>query len=65
MAVEIKGGIAFEAALPKPLFDVRFPGANSWFAVSKDGRFLIPVSTEQSASAPMTVVVNWQAGLKK
>jgi Tol biopolymer transport system component len=65
MAVEIKGGIQFEAAVPKPLFDVRFPGGNSWFAVSKDGRFLIPVSTEQSASAPMTVVVNWQAGLKK
>jgi hypothetical protein len=51
--------------VPKPLFDVRLAGGvNPWFDVSKDGRFLIPVP-EQTANAPMTVVVNWQAGLKK
>ena len=36
-----------------------------WFDVSKDGRFLIPTQIEQAAGAPMTVVVNWTAGLKK
>jgi eukaryotic-like serine/threonine-protein kinase len=68
MAVEVSGGAKFEAGLPKPLFDARFPGVNNvnaWYDVSKDGRFLIPVQLEQSANTPMTVVVNWTAGLKK
>jgi len=71
MAVEIKGdtvkgGAKFEAGVPKPLFDTRLLGnAFTWFDVSKDGRFLIPTPTELSANAPMTVVVNWTAGLKK
>ena len=63
MAVEIKGGTDFQPSVPKPLFDVRVPGANSWFDVDKEGRFLIPV--EQSANTPLTVTVNWQAGLKR
>jgi len=34
--------------------------------VSKDGRFLIQVPVDQaSANVPLTVVTNWQAGLKK
>jgi hypothetical protein len=33
--------------------------------VSKDGRFLVPVVVDQTANVPMTVVVNWPAGLKK
>jgi Tol biopolymer transport system component/predicted Ser/Thr protein kinase len=64
MAVEIKGGQNFERGAPKPLFDVRL-NAEAWFDVGKDGRFLVPVQIEQAASAPMTVVVNWTAGLKK
>jgi len=45
---------------------VRLPrGIDSWFDVTKDGRFLIPVQVEQAAKAPITVVINWQAGLKK
>jgi hypothetical protein len=35
-----------------------------WFDVGKDG-FLIPVLAEQARGVPITVVVNWQAGLKK
>jgi Tol biopolymer transport system component/predicted Ser/Thr protein kinase len=65
MAVEVKAGAKFEAGLPKPLFDSHFPSGLSRFDVSKDGRFLMPVQLEQSANAPMTVVVNWTAGLKK
>ena len=57
---------AIEAGVPKPLFDLRLPGGfGTWFDVGKDGRSLIPVPAEQTANAPMTVVVNWQAGLKK
>jgi Tol biopolymer transport system component len=66
MAADVKGGPKFEAGVPKPLFDVRLPGqAAVGFDVSKDGRFLIPVQAEQAANMPMTVVVNWTAGLKK
>jgi eukaryotic-like serine/threonine-protein kinase len=71
MAIEVKsdvlnGGGKFDAGLPKPLFDTHFALIlNGWFDVTKDGRFLIPTLVEQTASVPMTVVVNWQAGLKK
>jgi Tol biopolymer transport system component len=64
MAVEIRGGPNFERGAPKPLFDVRL-NAETGFEVGKDGRFLIPVQTGQAANAPMTVVVNWTAGLRK
>lgn len=64
MAVEVRttaGGL--QAGVPKPLFEV---AAQTQFDVSKDGRFLIqvPVASE-SSSVPLTVVTNWQAGLKK
>jgi hypothetical protein len=76
MAVEVKssGGpnsqAKFDSGVPKPLFEVRISGAygnlnNAWFDVAKDGRFLIPTAAEQTASAPLTVVINWTAGLKK
>ena len=67
MAAEVKSGSKFETGVPKSLFNVRLPrDIDSWFDVSKDGRFLIPVQVEQPAKAPtITVVVNWQAGLKK
>jgi len=64
MAVEIKGGANFDRGAPKPLFDVRIAATN-WFDVSKDGRFLLPVPVAQSGAAPVNVVVNWQAALKK
>jgi Tol biopolymer transport system component len=64
MAVEVKGdGRSFQASVPKPLFEV---AALAAFDVSKDGRFLIQVPVEQGPSnVPLTVVENWQAGLKK
>ena len=64
MAVEVKGdGKSFQASVPKALFEV---AAASQFDVNKDGRFLIQVPVEQArTNVPLTVVVNWQAGLKK
>jgi eukaryotic-like serine/threonine-protein kinase len=65
MAVDIKGtGADPEAGVPHALFDVRL-GSNNRFDVAKDGRFLIPTLVEQTTSAPITVVVNWTAGLKR
>jgi hypothetical protein len=69
MAVEMKRdsveGGQFEAGVPRPLFDTRIRSGYSWFDVSEDGRFLMPIQTEPSGSAAITVVVNWTAGLKK
>jgi hypothetical protein len=58
-------GNKFEPGVPKPLFETHwgggFGGFSRLFDVSKDGRFLIPT---QTASLSITLVVNWQAGLK-
>ena len=52
-----------KAGVPKPLFDV---GGVSEFDVSKDGRFLIKVPHDTAPmNVPITVLVNWQAALKK
>ena len=64
MTVEIRAGAKFDFGVPKALFEVRMEPA-AWFDVSKDGKFLIPTQVEAAASVPMTVVVNWHAGLKR
>ena len=67
MAVDVKGGPggSFEAGTPRALFDPHLAGGQfTGFAVSKDGRFLVPTVAEQSGS-PITVVVNWTAALNK
>jgi Tol biopolymer transport system component len=75
MSVEVKTEPRFAAGAPKPLFDVRqFPsnataGGPFRYDVAPDGkRFLIDslaTATEDSDSAPITVVLNWPAALKK
>jgi hypothetical protein len=64
MAVKVKTGEKFEAGVPKLLFQAHI-GSNNipWYNVSKDGRFLIAVPVGHSVSPPITVVVNWTAGL--
>jgi Tol biopolymer transport system component len=71
MAVEVElsvpGGKP-QFGVPKPLFEVRtgLPNNNlGSFAVSRDGRFLLPVLVDRQASTPMTVVLNWPQTLKK
>jgi hypothetical protein len=64
MAVPIRVGTTIEAGLPKSLFPVRAIGSRRNYAVTGDGqRFL--VSGAVGDVAPITVVLNWQAGLKK
>jgi len=66
MAVEVTtAGGKLQPGIPKALFDVRLGNGNARFDVSKDGRFLIPTAVAESTNAPMTVVLNWQARLKK
>jgi hypothetical protein len=72
MVVQVKAGAAFESGVPKSLFPVVEVGGfveagfERSYAVSSDGqRFLVAASAGGDKSAPMTVVLNWQAGLKK
>jgi Tol biopolymer transport system component/tRNA A-37 threonylcarbamoyl transferase component Bud32 len=65
-AAEVKSLPAgFESSAPQVLFNPHpGPARTDTFDVAKDGRFLIPTVIQQPA-APITVVVNWQAALKK
>jgi Tol biopolymer transport system component len=61
-------GSALELGTPVKLFDANF--MNGYFAMSGDGqRFyanMMPVTTERTVEAvPLTVILNWSAGLKR
>jgi Tol biopolymer transport system component len=67
MAVDVKSrpDSSFESGAPKVLFNPQTgPLRTDRFDVAKDGRFLIPTLSQQSAF-PITVVANWQAMLNK
>jgi len=67
MAVPISANQGFQAGEPKTLF--KLPSDSVLNAVTPDGnRFLVgdaANSTQPSSLPPFTVVLNWQAGLKK
>jgi len=67
MAASVKAGASFEASVPVALFEFRAGGnlITPYYAVSADGkRFLLSTIVETAAGAPLTVVVNWTAGMK-
>jgi serine/threonine protein kinase/Tol biopolymer transport system component len=60
------GGPQFKVGQETRLFDVRLLRGDWPYDVSGDGqRFIVGTRVEQSSSAPLTVVVNWTAGLRK
>ena len=69
MAVDVKLGATFEARVPKILFGTRvlsLTGFRNTYAVTADGqRFLINSTIEETDATPISVVVNWTAGLKR
>jgi eukaryotic-like serine/threonine-protein kinase len=70
MAVTVTTTPTFPAGIPQALFPVPIFGGGSVFNVHRwdtlDGkRFLINSATTATSSTPITVVLNWQAGLKK
>jgi serine/threonine protein kinase/Tol biopolymer transport system component len=68
MAVAVKGGASFEASAPVPLFEFRAGGGvlAPYYAVTRDGqRFLLSMLGETEPNAPLTVVVNWTAEVKR
>ena len=66
MAVDITASPAFQAGIPKPLFTMP-AGAGAWDVTADGKRFLaaMPLQAQQTTSTPITVVLNWEAGLKK
>jgi len=63
------GSSTFQAGAPNPLFTVpprgpQKPGMTRW-APSPDGKRFLFLVPEVREAAPLTVVLNWQAGLKK
>ena len=69
MRVAVKTSPEFEASVPKPLFQARgwVPSLrSSQYAVGSTGqKFLLNRFVEESGAAPLTVVLNWPAELKK
>jgi eukaryotic-like serine/threonine-protein kinase len=68
MVASVNGkGPGIEVGAVKPLFPTRIVFAGGYqYDVSADGqRFLIDTAPEQATSSPITVVLNWTAGLKK
>jgi serine/threonine protein kinase len=69
-AVPVKSGATFEAGSPQALFEIQplFPPLGGRFAYqpTADGqRFLALANTGGTAPPPVTVVLNWQVGLRK
>jgi hypothetical protein len=65
MAVPVTLGANLQIGMPRELF---MTAGMTYFASSRDGqRFLInqPARGEAAAAAPITVVTNWQAGIRK
>ena len=72
MAVPIRASSTFEVGAPKALFDLRFnprgsqnPYAYFQYDVSADEQRFLVNTPLQSATVPITVVLNWAAALNK
>jgi Tol biopolymer transport system component len=68
MAVDVKLGSSAVVGEPKALFTTSVLGFTSpnRYAVSADGqKFLVNSAVQQINQTPITVVINWTAGLKK
>jgi eukaryotic-like serine/threonine-protein kinase len=68
MAVEVKPGPTFEVGEPRALFQTQIKSIDfgTQYDVSPDGsRFLINTLIDPGKSEALTIVQNWQAGLKK
>jgi Tol biopolymer transport system component len=66
MAVPVTISPSSQAGAPEVLFQVPPQQSRVTGMYTADGKhFLFPVSASQTAQAPFTVILNWQAGLKK
>jgi Tol biopolymer transport system component len=64
MAVDVQPqGSEFHSRIPRQLFSA--PGGVRPLDTSPDGRILVMVHAEQGMAPPITLVMNWDAELKK
>ena len=66
MAVDVTTtGAAFQAGVPKQLFALP-PNVGDWDVTADGKRFLAAVPpVQQTTQTPITVVLNWEAALKR
>jgi dipeptidyl aminopeptidase/acylaminoacyl peptidase len=66
MAAPYTSGATFEVGAPRALFQTRarYTG-NVAYDVAPDGRFLVNTLVGAGAAPPITVVLNWDSGLKR
>ncbi len=66
VAVRVNGN-EFEAGIPETLFAIRATSAVGYpYDAAPDGkRFLLPMPQQDATIAPMSLIVNWPAGLNK
>ena len=65
MALEVKTGAGFEAGAPKLLFETGLVNNLINYAVARGGQRFVMPAHEVTAADPVTVILNWPAGLKK
>ena len=67
MAAEVNGkGATLEVGAVRTLFEIHRGGPGFVYDVTADGkRFLVNTALEQKESAPITLVINWTADLKR
>jgi len=68
MAADIKAGAAFEAGLPKALFEARFlyqPYDYPIYTATADGQRFVVNTVTGEEKQPIAIAVNWAAGLKR
>jgi hypothetical protein len=63
MAVDIRAGQEIAAGIPHALFQTA-PGAAQFDASADGSRFLMAAAASATEDAPITVVLNWWAGVK-
>jgi serine/threonine protein kinase len=69
MSAEVGGGTSFAAGAPVALFEFRSGNGVPFiapFTVAADGqRFLLNTLVDESGGAPLTIMLNWTANLKR
>ena len=66
MVVDVSTSPTFQPGIPKQLFALPM-NVGDWDVTSDGKRFLVamPLQGQQNANTPITVVLNWDAALKK
>jgi hypothetical protein len=64
MAADVQPqGSEFHSGIPRQIFSA--PGGVRPLDIAPDGRILVLVQAEQATAPPITLVMNWDAELKK